>query len=1474
MKHLALWIGGILLGLILLLSLAMGGALLWLRSESGRQWAESKIAELTADSPTARVTMQGLGRGLPSSLALKELKIADRHGVWLSVRDIFVRISLADLLQRRIRLELVSASDVSLLRLPEGVEKEPPAQEPRGMFDLPDLSKLPEIRLEQVDIARIFLGQELAGKPASYTLHGQAATREGLTTATLEARRLERPADALTVKSRYDQRERGLFLDLRLDEAPGGFLAGLLGLPGEPDETGKTGKTGKIGKTGKSGVRLALRGDGPLKAWEGSLEASAGDLFALDSGLELSLEPPYRADLTARLRLNPDLLPAQAREILGSEAEFRLLANAKADGTMDLTGSGFQAQGLAVDLSGWLDLGQKQLDMTAETSMPRLEDLAKDQGLDLKLGSPLSVRLHGPLGNPHGSARARLAQLSSGGIRVDGVDILIQAARPKTVPGQNGLEARLSLALNSLSLTDGLVLPSVSLEALADTPDFESVNIPHLTVRSPGIELRATGHGRLSDPQAKARLELNLDDLARLAALLGPDLSGSVQLAADLDLAPQGALSAWVRATAHKLDGLPAPAQTLLGPRLELAGQARLEGSSLRLSSLTAQGRGAHMDANGWADLQAQDFELTFSARILEIALAARALDQDASGGLALDGTAKGSFERFALDAQLASDQLMLQTERLTDVRTTVNAAGLPKALQAGLALTAGTPLGRLEARSRIAHEAGQGLFVLEETRVELPGLNASSSRLGVHAGTGLLEGDIRVQASSLQAVSTFLETPLDARGNILVRLTPLRGQQNASLSADLEKIHAVDMRIATLRLRADAADLLGTPSGRADLDLREAVSGDIRLSTASLHADGDLSRVALRAEVEGEWLHPVKVSLAGSLRQEEPGWVAGLDHLQASLAETPVILQQPVELAHDGQGYRLGKLVFRLEGNGATVSATGSLEPGQASGRLSLDAFPAAMLPLAAPKPVAGHLGGELLLSGSLEEPVLGLELSARGVRFPDLEDAPAVNLDSSARYAQGHAEAKIRLLGGKGMSGNMTAALPLRLSLAPFQADLPPDGSLTGSMDASLDLSMLPLLLQWDDQLLAGTARLDMALSGSLSEPWIDGTLHLSDGRYQNLTSGTVLDRMRLTAQAKGQAVTLEQFTATDGGSGRVNATGSADFSDGLRYGLQARLRSATLLRMPEVISTASGDVSLSGDTTRTAINGNLILERTDVTVPQRLPPGIVEIEVKRINTPEGDAEQAEPQERPREGALTMDLDIGVRAPNQLFVRGHGLDAEFSGDLRVSGTTSNPRLLGVLSLVRGRFTFMGNTLTLQEGDIRFLDTDPPNPQLNVLASSTVDEVEARLRVTGSADDLQVEVSSVPPLPQDEVLARLLFGRAVGNLSPFQAIQLAQAVQQLRGGASGPDIQTDVRRFLGLDELTVGEADPAEGGGYVLEAGRYITDTVYLRLDKGITAEEDRMGVVVELTPSLNLESEAGTTSGMGLGLFWKKDY
>ena len=60
---------------------------------------------------------------------------------------------------------------------------------------------------------------------------------------------------------------------------------------------------------------------------------------------------------------------------------------------------------------------------------------------------------------------------------------------------------------------------------------------------------------------------------------------------------------------------------------------------------------------------------------------------------------------------------------------------------------------------------------------------------------------------------------------------------------------------------------------------------------------------------------------------------------------------------------------------------------------------------------------------------------------------------------------------------------------------------------------------------------------------------------------------------------------------------------------------------------------------------------------------------------------------------------LDLTIDAPNRIFIRGRGLDAELGGSLRLTGTTADVIPIGQFNLIRGRLDLLGNRFALNEG-------------------------------------------------------------------------------------------------------------------------------------------------------------------------------
>ncbi len=216
---------------------------------------------------------------------------------------------------------------------------------------------------------------------------------------------------------------------------------------------------------------------------------------------------------------------------------------------------------------------------------------------------------------------------------------------------------------------------------------------------------------------------------------------------------------------------------------------------------------------------------------------------------------------------------------------------------------------------------------------------------------------------------------------------------------------------------------------------------------------------------------------------------------------------------------------------------------------------------------------------------------------------------------------------------------------------------------------------------------------------------------------------------------------------------------------------------------------------------------------------------------------------------------------------MRGRGIDAELGGSLRLAGTTLAPTATGAFDLRRGRLTILTQRLDFSRGRLTFGGAGFI-PELDFAAETRAGDVTARVLVTGPADQPAFAFSSSPALPEDEVLARLLFQRAAGGLSPLQALQLAQAAAQLSGG--GPDAFENVRRALGVDDLDVNFAN----GGPTVGISRAIGNRARLNLRAGTRPENTGVGVDIDLTRRLRLQSEIGPDGRASVGVGIEQEY
>lgn len=774
---------------------------------------------------------------------------------------------------------------------------------------------------------------------------------------------------------------------------------------------------------------------------------------------------------------------------------------------------------------------------------------------------------------------------------------------------------------------------------------------------------------------------------------------------------------------------------------------------------------------------------------------------------------------------------------------------------------------------------------VLETQRVVYADRVAGPLRVAVQASPTLLALDVAGTVDN-RPLTLRVNASQDSEGRLLLReldgayaRATLRGEGDFALP---DGPHRADLRLSVPSLGALVPGASGSLTAEARTTIIPGAEGPaaqgiaLRVNSPGFSVAGQSGRLELR--LEGTLAQAVlRLTAANADANVEAaarittGEVteAVFTRLNLRAGEDAAQLQGNATLTRAANGdFTLAPARF-TSARGGRLLVQGQLRGEAITGQAELQALPLGPFTAGAAQ---GTVSGQLRVSGPVAAPEARFTLAGEGLGATALPGLPPAQLRATGQASATAAQIEAQVNAGPGVALTINASQANGLG-----ADAATEARLRGRLD--LEALTRPILAGSGNRM-AGRADVDLRLAGTIAAPRLSGTANVTGGSLRNLEQGVRLDGISARIVAEGERLLLQQFAARTQGGGTVSAQGWVEpLGENIPAELRLTARDARPVQSELGEAVMSADLQLRGPLLAGgSLSGRVDISRAEIRIPEEFGGSIPTLgEVREIGPlPEGrpartPAETAAPTMAPAGPPLALDLTIA--APRAIFVRGRGLEAELSGNLRVRGNLTDPEVAGAFNLRRGSFDLAGRNLALQRGEARF-DTGTLMPSLDFLATSRSRAHTITLTITGTPAAPTLTVGAQPDLPQDEALARLLFDRELTRLSPFEIASLTQAVGQLAGiMPAGGGVTGRIREALGLDRLSAGAAE--EGGGATIEAGRYVAPGVYVGVRQGTGGAPPGVGVQVEITPRLRLEAETQTgPGGDRLGLSWGFEY
>jgi translocation and assembly module TamB len=759
---------------------------------------------------------------------------------------------------------------------------------------------------------------------------------------------------------------------------------------------------------------------------------------------------------------------------------------------------------------------------------------------------------------------------------------------------------------------------------------------------------------------------------------------------------------------------------------------------------------------------------------------------------------------------------------------------------------------------SRLGGFTSQGAILLpsgQPALIQVAALNVSASRAtGVlRSDPGGFTGRLDVSGGGLSGRIGF-----DPYGTIQ--------RINLDLSADNARF-AGPPPIAIRSGRLQAVLLLD-PAGtslRGSVSARGLSRGG--LSIARIEAEGELRGGTGRVNLRLAGNRGRDFAFAG-VAEVSPGRFSFTG--RGSVDRRPIELTRPALLVREADGWRIASAALGFQGGSASLS--GFLGDVRTEIDARLDAMPLSVLDIFYPElGLGGSASGSISYrfpanggqpSGAVDLRVRGLSRSGLVLSSRPVDIAVAARLQNgragiraiaaSGGTIIGRAQARLAPVGGAGSIWDQIAAAPMTAQLR-----------YNGPADTLWRLTGLELIDVSGPVAIAADAR------GSMNAPDIVGSLRAQGVRVESAVTGMVLQNVAATGRFGGSRLQLDSFTGSTRRGGSVSGRGSFDLgaSGGFGMDLTVDASSAQLLDRDDIKAQVSGPIRIRSGANGGTISGKVSLNSGSFRLGAATAASqIARLPVRELNRPEAEAVE-------RAAAAPWRLDLDVEARNRLSVTGLGISSEWSADLRIEGTVTDPAITGHADLIRGTFDFAGRRFDLSRGQIRFLGERPVNPVLDITAEGGVQGLNAVIRVTGRGMRPEIAFTSTPALPQDELLSRLLFGTSITNLSAPEALQLAAAVASLNNSGGGLDPINAVRSATGLDRLRIVPADITTGQGTAIGAGKYLGRRIYVEV---VTDARGYSATMVEyrITRWLSLLSTISTIGRNSVNLRVSKDY
>jgi translocation and assembly module TamB len=426
-----------------------------------------------------------------------------------------------------------------------------------------------------------------------------------------------------------------------------------------------------------------------------------------------------------------------------------------------------------------------------------------------------------------------------------------------------------------------------------------------------------------------------------------------------------------------------------------------------------------------------------------------------------------------------------------------------------------------------------------------------------------------------------------------------------------------------------------------------------------------------------------------------------------------------------------------------------------------------------------------------------------------------------------------------------------------------------------AERPLALLAQMIMPTELHLSGKISAQVHLAGCWAAPICEGSIDLADGSVENFASGALFQQLQGHGTLVGNAVVIETLSARDPQGGTIAATGHLKLSpeELFPFALALDLNRANLVAIDELQGSFSGNLQLKGHSGGGMLSGTLMADQLafDLEECQAAVESPLEITYVQGGATAPLSSASSPGAASQAVRWPLELAVDLRSGSSIAISGHGLQSKWKSDLRLTGYQQAIQLHGDVSIVSGEYSFNGRKLKISQGQISFAGPPGSKSSLYAVGELQVADIAIQVVLSGPLDNPLLFLRSTPQLSQREILAWILFGRGMGEISSFQGAELDRSIDILKANRQQPGLLDRIKSTTGIDRIDFKNGEGADNAEFSLQLGKYLSPNIFLGVS---IASIHRLAIEVNMSKNIKFQADIDGDAQRNFQLKWKHDY